>query len=848
MAAAFSIRRFAETVRGTPAAGLGPFELAARDLPPMEVRFFRWWEDELAAVKAAAAAAEAEPVAEVDEEEEEAAPGTGRTPKKRSISDLIAAVPAVDGVVVPNPAVDEEEVLCSIVRRSKELRRKRRLEEAAADEPESSAAAGRRAAEGNFARKKSLDTNLGDRLEAPVASVEHDDEHHLSTEREKIPDLKRRKHGKLNNSLQKKKANRMKYIGSTKAFKMLKQRDIKKLPLHSILKKYTKHTSVKMVKEKHGNSKGPGVIELCCKSIKCVKFSEANDALGSKKQCSNRPEIESICKLFSDSMTSSSSSSIEMSSEEEHIIAESSSSRMPEKTFGMAKGANDNTNCENQGVLGSQPREATPQSCGTDSGHNTHHNIAWQVMARKQAAPQSERSSTGLSAGSFDLNEKLPEPADLNSPDVPNSEESCFQHTQVGTRGVDQVIENGKTNHKEPSFNRYVQEQQHAFGLDNRMKPPCTLRNQTVQDSVQLQNWCSMTMHRGVSQLSTGGEPSSFQFRECNLSHSEKQTFHSEMNMQQGSRPSAGQTLRLMGRDLRVSNGRVDYLSEAAQKQTNPTEDHLTTKLVLELPRQGQPFLLLQAQSIPNVSASSASTVAHISASSGSIAQTHVRHRTPHNVSHPLPAANVFSSDPSRCEDRWRDFTNLQSHRNVLLGCTPPSNHGSAAFIQNSTPPWHYYSDHSTATDSPSAPFSPINVEHVTPSSDYRANFPMSYGLYSAGSSVHPHNSASFTWSHHPDQIVRGVPDNRASAALPSRNAGTGKARANPDNSTSSSSRFVLRTGPVKLSPGAKHILIPSENTENDNSAPMYSCVSFGSSNGNVSAAHQNKGPGSRRF
>ncbi|CAL4965887.1 unnamed protein product [Urochloa decumbens] len=807
MAAAFSIRRFAETMRGTPAAELGPLELAARDLPPMEVRFFRWWEDELAAVKAAAAEEEeevdAEPVAEVDEEEEEAAPGNGRTPKKRSISDLIAAVPAVDAAVVPNPAVDEEEVLYSIVRRSKEMRRKRRLEEAAADEPESSAAAERRAAEGNFARKKSLDTNLGDRLQTPDASEEHDDDHHLSTVREKTPDLKRRKHGKLNNSLQKKKANRMKYIGSTKAFKMLKQRDIKKLPLHSILKKYTKHTSVKMVKEKHGNSKGPGVIELCCKSVKCVEISGANDALGSKKQCSNSPEIETICKLLSDSMTSS-SSSIEMSSEEEHIIAKSSSSRMPQKVFSMAKGSNDNTNCENQ----------------------------------------SERSSTGVTTCSFDLNEKLPEPADLNSPDVPNSEEPCLQHTQVGTQGMDQVIENGKTNHKEPSFNPYVQEQQHAIGLDNRMKSPCTLRNQTVQDSVQLQNWCSMTMHRGVSQLSTGGEPSSFQFRGCNLSHSEKQTFHSEMNMQQGSRPSAGQTLRLMGRDLTVSSGRVDHLSEAAQKQTNPTEDHLTTKLVLELPRQGQPFLLLQAQSIPNVSAS---TAAHISASSGSTAQTHVRHRTPQNVSHPLPSANVFSGDPSRYEDRWRDFTNLQSHRNVRSGCPPPSNHGSAAFIQNSPPPWRYYPDHSTVTDSPSAPFSPINGEHVPPSSDYRANFPMSYGLYSAGSSVHPHNSASFTWSH-PDQIVRGVPDNRASAALPSRNAGTGKARANPDDSTSSSSRFVLRTGPVKLSPGAKHILIPSENTENDNSAPMYSCVSFGSSNGNVSAAHQNKGAGSRRF
>ncbi|RLM91627.1 hypothetical protein C2845_PM08G02240 [Panicum miliaceum] len=148
MAAGFSIRRCAERLRGTAAAELGPLELAARDLPPMEVRVFRWWEEELAAIKAAAAAEEDEgPVAEVDEDEEEA-PGNGRTPKKRSITDLFAAAPAVDAVGSPVAAEDDEEALRAFYRRTKEMRRKRRLEEAAADEPESSAAA-----EGNFAGK-----------------------------------------------------------------------------------------------------------------------------------------------------------------------------------------------------------------------------------------------------------------------------------------------------------------------------------------------------------------------------------------------------------------------------------------------------------------------------------------------------------------------------------------------------------------------------------------------------------------------------------------------------------------------------------------------------------------------
>jgi hypothetical protein len=364
-----------------------------------------------------------------------------------------------------------------------------------------------------------------------------------------------------------------------------------------------------------------------------------------------------------------------------------------------------------------------------------------------------------------------------------------------------------------------------------------------------------MTLHRGVSHLSTGGEPSSFQFRGSNLSHSEKRNFHSEMNVQQESSP-AGQTLRLMGHDLTVSNTRVDYLSDAAQNHTNPTADHLTTKVVLELPRQGQPFLSLQTQSIPSVSASSAnavthvsassaSAVAHVSASSASTAQAHFGYRTPHNVSHPLFTADVLSGDPSVYEDRCRDFTNLQSHRNSLLGYPPLSNHGSAAFVQNS-PPWRYYSDHSTRTDSPSAPFTPTMMQHVATSSDYRASLPyQSYGVYSASSTVQPRSSASLTC---PNQIVQGV-DSRACANLPSRSPGTGTTRAAPDNSnTSSSGRFVLRSGPVKLSAGAKHILIPNENTEDDNSAPMYSCVSFGSSGANVSAAHQNKGAGSRRF
>ncbi|WVZ72712.1 hypothetical protein U9M48_021129 [Paspalum notatum var. saurae] len=807
MAAAFSIRGLVRSLRGTPGAELGPFDLAAKDLPPMEVRAFRWWEDELAAVKAAGprararARAAADPAREVDEEEEEVeVSGPRRAPKKRSMDDLFAAAPAVNGP--SKAAAEDEEVLGDIYKRTKEMRRRRRQEEAAAasasgEEPETAAAAERRAAEANFSRKKSLEKpNFGEELDTPGPSKEHEDEHHFSME--KVPDLKRRKHGRLNNSLQKK-ADRLKYIESRKAVKVGKQRDIKKmLPLQSILKKkFTKHTSVKMVKEKHGRSKGPEVITWSHKSVKRVKFSEMNEAPGSKKQ---------IYKLvISDDMMTS-SSSIEMPSEEEHIIAESSSSHMPEEAFSRAKEATENTNHDNQ--------------CGL--------------------------SSTGLSTHLFDLNVAPSEPSDVNNPYASNSDVTYLEHAQVATLCVDHpALDTGRSNHKDLSFNTHGQERE-RHGTDSDTRRECK-SPYTVQDSVQLQNRCSMTMHHGASQVSTAGEPS-FQFRGRNLSHCEKHNFPSDMNVQQESRPSAGQTLRLMGQDLAVSNTntRVDFLSEAAQKHRNPTEDHPSTKVVLELPRRGQPFLSLQTQSVSNVSASSPSTVAQFS-SYTSTTQAHFGYRMPHNVSHPLPTANVFSGDPSRYEDRCRDFTNLQAHRNVLLGYPPLYSHGSAAVLQNSPPSWHHYSDHSTRTNSPSVPFSTTMMQHVPPASGYRANLPQSYGVYSASSSVHPCSSVSFSWSH-PDRVVQGVPDSRASAAVPSRNAGTGTARTAPVNSnTSSSSRSVLRTGPVKLSAGAKHILIPNENTGDSNSAPMYSRVSF-ASGGNVSAPRQNKGAGSHRF
>ncbi|XBI63036.1 hypothetical protein VPH35_043538 [Triticum aestivum] len=219
-AAAFSIREYAASVRGKPAAE-GRRLLGIEDLPPLGAPRCRWWADELASTVAAAAAAASA----------RRAPGKARPPKKRSISDLFAAAPplpvppAGDTGCKEQTEVDGDEALCAIARRAKEeKKRKRKLQEeegqkeetAAVDAaPESSRG---REPEGNFAaRKEALENpNLFDGLDTNSLQKPEASQHHRE-EREKISE--RRKHGKINN-INKKKANTQKHIGNSKADKV----------------------------------------------------------------------------------------------------------------------------------------------------------------------------------------------------------------------------------------------------------------------------------------------------------------------------------------------------------------------------------------------------------------------------------------------------------------------------------------------------------------------------------------------------------------------------------------------------------------------------------------------------
>ncbi|KAL5222413.1 hypothetical protein ABZP36_027126 [Zizania latifolia] len=789
--AAFSIRGYVASMRGAGAGAAveGRRSFGVEDLPPMEAPRFRWWADELAVAVAVAGAPSPAPVPPPSPPQpSRRAQAKARAPKKRSIADLFAAAPplalapADAGGGNEAPEVDgDDEALCAIMRRTKERKRKRRLEEAAAA---TAAAAERPESEGNFVREEAPGRiNVPDELDTPQASKKSEGIHDPRIDKDKIPDLKRTKKVAVND-LEKERMNKNKNIDKLRSIegkksnKTGKHHDMKKmLPLHSILKKYTKHTSVKMVKEKNGNTKGKEVIELCRKSVKRVKFAEVNDVLGIDKQSSKRPQLESLCKLFSDALDSSSSSSTDMSTEgDRYVAAESSSSHMPERAF-------------------SKTMEASK---------NTDHGDSLELI------------STKLSNNLIDLNEALPESTDLNYPSVSNSEESNPDSTQHTLDSDVQVIDEGRQNQEDLSFD--------SHGLSCQPLPDSDLERvaNSVSSGTLLQNELmevtdtniagppmkstrelgephfSLNLNYGGTQLSTEGEVPPSQSQKHNASSSGMaSSVHSAMNVQRERRPAAGQTVRLMGKDLAISTTREDSY----------TEDH-PTRLFLELPRQGRPYLSLQAQSVlPTISIHSAGT-----------SQSHIRYTIPQNFSHSLSTANALSEDQLQHEDRVRYLSGTQPHF--------PS-HGRAALHQSSSSPWRRYSDPLCRTAPPSAPILPTLTPHASPSSASHATSP-----------VRPHNSSGFTLTH-PCRIVEERSDSRRDAAFPSRSSDNVAARAAiPDlSNTSSGGRYVQRSGPVKLIPGAKHILMPSNSTgDGTTSMPVYSCVSFGSRRGNVSA------------
>ncbi|KAG8052917.1 hypothetical protein GUJ93_ZPchr0001g29909 [Zizania palustris] len=511
-AAAFSIRGYAASLRGGAAAEEARRPFGVEDLPPMEAPRFRWWADELAAAVGAGAP---RPTPQPSRR----AQAKAKAPKKRSMSDLFAAAPPL---TLPPPAdasggneateEDDDEALCAIILRTKQKKRKRRLEEAAAAAATAAAAAvGKPESEGNFIREEApAMTNSPDELDTPQASQKSE------SVPLRHPDLKRRKKVTINNiekKMKNKKIDKKRYIQSKKANKVGKKHDLKKmLPLHSILKKYTKHTSVKMVKEKNGNTEDTEVIELCRKSVKRVKFAEVNDVLGINKQSSKRPQLQSLCKLFSDAFGSSSSSSTDMSSDGDKYIAAESSSHMPEKAFSKTK----------------------------EPGKDTHHEDSLEL------------TSAELSSNLIDLNEALPESTDFNYPYVSDSEEPNPDPTQHETLESDvQVIGEGRQNQEDLSFNSHKLACQSLpdYGLE-RVQNSVTLGTLLQNDLMEVvgtniaglpvkstrefaEPHVSFNLNYGGIQLSTEGEVPPRQSQDHNASSSKASSVHSAMNVQQ---------------------------------------------------------------------------------------------------------------------------------------------------------------------------------------------------------------------------------------------------------------------------------------------------------------------------
>ncbi|KAM3329131.1 hypothetical protein ACQJBY_026295 [Aegilops geniculata] len=770
-AAAFSIRGYAASMR-TEAAAEGRRPLGIEHLPPIKAPRFRWWADELASAVAAAAAAAAPSPRRL--------PGKAKPPKKRSISDLFAAAPPLD--VSPaggsgcneQTVVDGDEALCAIVRRAKEeKKRKRRLQEeqeetAAAAAPESS---GGRDPRNNFAATKEVleNSNLSDGLDA-CPSQKPEPSQHRRRERE------RSKKGKINSA--RKKADTKKCIDNSKVGEVGKSRNLgKSLPRQGILK-YTEHTSVIMANEKDVNSKGNEVIELCCKSVKRVKFSEADGVIDIKTQSCELPKRQSLCKLFSDAMASLSSFSPSSSASIEGdkcITAESSTSDMPKEPFTKTTDANKHCDDEDSAEpsnrqmsapfidLNMTPPECTDLECTYDS--NLEGLESQPPTTDFDTIKSSRWAGTFLHGEPINVSDIAAVGSPLSLRELGETRRGCSNVSVKDTRTTS--------------------------------TSPCALPDHTFQDSFQQhKTWFSSNVNNVGSQLS----------RECNVSRSKELYSRCELNVQHECSPSTGQTVRLMGKDLTVCTTRGESFTETAQKHT-----------------------------VNSTGATQASTY-HASTS-----QAHFGYRTPHDFSHPFPAANVFPGVRLPYENRYRDFSNSRTNQTFLLGCPPLPNHSSAAFHQNTPRPWRYFSNSIAGEEPPAAPFLPITGQHGTPPSVFHANSPRQHVGHSARSSVCALNSVSYTLSH-PGRVVQEVSNSTRDAALQSRNTENRTGRAVPENSKASSScRSVQkRSGPVKLIPGAKHILVPSDSTHGD-SMPVYSCLSFGSRSGNA-AGSQNRG------
>lgn len=354
----FSIRGYAAKMRSADLGKCWPFDGdgSGSSLPPIPVRRFRLWSDELEgagsgaaagerpdepqleeAVAVAAAAAGDElvveiPVADpaVEEERQTKAPAKAkqRAPKKRSIAELFAVAPPVEAVEEDTDGEDgAEEPEGDAGDGGRDERR------GAEEESSEASRKGKERVkpEENEVKKKSnltkekikkkkkkqlkVEKLAGKKEKAhkykmsPSVNISHilQDLVHKKwfgkSPRNPIDGEKKKPTATKN--LEKK--NKVKLIQTSKLISRNRTEAAKLLPVHGILKNQTRGTSAKKARTLHDSHRG-NLKKLCCESEKHVSFSGKDVILGHNKSCSpmELSQLRSLCKIFSDVLAASS--------------------------------------------------------------------------------------------------------------------------------------------------------------------------------------------------------------------------------------------------------------------------------------------------------------------------------------------------------------------------------------------------------------------------------------------------------------------------------------------------------------------------------------------------------------
>uniref|UniRef100_A0A0E0PIS6 Uncharacterized protein n=1 Tax=Oryza rufipogon TaxID=4529 RepID=A0A0E0PIS6_ORYRU len=776
MAPSFSIREYAASMRGT-AASRHPALSAAGDFPPMPIRRFRWWVDELHAAVSRRRRRRSSPAA---------AAAVAKKNSKRSVSDLFAATGEA-------PAMDSR-------------RRKKPRSQEDDDGVEKMKKKGIFISSTPNAPKLDVDevTVVGLRGGDVVAGV---DEEELEVEHcwdEGVGDLAGLAQGvEVENVLvvdaalqrsarQKRRVHeRQKHINIENMkmydFEIWKPENSAKVPKNSILRKHTKRSSftVSINKEKCSNLKGSEAIELSHKLGKHVTFSGVDDIHIRNKLSSTLPQLQNHCNVYSDK--SNEADRLVSAKISSHENKEASGRDIYDRWTSESSGAKDPINL----IDLNRTLPCIPDFNGAFISGSEVPDLEHTENATSDLQIPGDVREEAVLKHNQDLHSKSPRSqCELNSCDLGR----IINLRSIASLLPDEAInisDRGMIGHplNSTEVNKFYADYERSSVRDDTMegKAPYILPQHTVQYTSQFtENWYT---NMNLGNFHHAGR----EFSSCpceNQLNSEKPMLHSEINVQHEHAVMSQRTMRLMGKDLTVSTTGGQCIGETAKVHVNSSVScHHTTNIFLELPRQGHPFLSLQSRSFSNIQVDAPST-----------SHDYVGYKM-HNLKRRFPEADVFSGNGIECEDRLRDFSYLHCGQNALAGFSPQGGKYNTRSDQNSL----------SATT-----FLPTFIPHAKQSAVYRANSTWKHNPYPANLLVHPPDGTNFRKDQ--NQIIRGVAEIPSSVNTMSRDTVWKTRKIDVDNSNISSG---VRSGPVKLRPGAKHVLEPRQDTDDGNYPPM---------------------------